>query len=82
MSTSTAYIYLFPNERIIGSETQGIVENGLIYTNTGSQAFYEAPADWTIYIVLNIGNTNGYINILSSLVDYEDEDEALFSDEW
>ena len=82
MDTATAYIYFFPNEEVEGSLTQGIVENRMLERNTGRRAVYEAPADWTIYLALNVGNLNGYINVRSSVVDFEDEDEPKLDNEW
>ena len=82
MDAATAYIYLFPNSQDEDSTTHGIVENKLVYKNSGSRKVYSAPADWTIYMALNIGNINGYINVMSSIVDYEESDYELFYNEW
>jgi hypothetical protein len=56
-----------PNSFTTAHTTQGVLENNQIDARVKTGSIFEAPADWTIYLVYNKGNAAGTIRLTSSV---------------
>jgi hypothetical protein len=53
-----------------------------IKTINSKDQFFEAPSDWTIHIVYNIGYNVGQVSIESYVVDYTEKDLENLNTIW
>jgi len=67
------YVYLMPNSFNSDYGTHGIFENNKIHPRTNS-GIYEAPTDWSIWVVYNPGFTSGDVWVKTWAEEYTQAD--------
>ena len=56
-----------PNSFTTSHTTHGVLENNQIDARVQSGSIFEAPSDWTIYLIYNKQNNAGAIRLTSSV---------------
>lgn len=67
-------IFKFPSV-VDGKYQHGIVENGEVDPLVQTKKYYEAPTDWSIYVVFT--SNDGYFEFETETVWYTQADEAI-----
>jgi hypothetical protein len=67
VTNANVYVYKMPNSFTTSHTTQGVLENNQIDARVQSGSIFEAPADWTIYLIYNKYNDAGKIKLTSSV---------------
>ena len=76
VNMADAFIYKMPNNIDRKKGTHGIDENNQTYIRNHSGR-YEAPTDWSIYVVYNKNNEAGKIILSSWVENFSQTDKEL-----
>ena len=71
-----------PNSFTTSHNTHGVLENNQIDARVQSGSIFEAPSDWTIYLIYNKQNSAGAIRITSSVQKYTKYDLVFLDHAW